>query len=772
MRGAAKVVVCAATALVLSLLVTLAARAQAPTPAITVKSIEIRGNRRVDRSTVMFYLKLGEGKAYTNTELVQRVREDVRTIYGLGFFRDVRVDVEPFEGGLRVVFHVVEKPTISSVNIQGNVNVESEKARERITVKSQTIVNEATIKESVRNLHKLYQEQGYYFARVEAILKDGAANTVALTFLIDEGESVRIETVTFRGNQSVSRKDVLSSMETSEWGVFSFIAGSGIFKEDELQKDLVRIRVLYESRGFLNVQVGQPVIREDRARGWLNITIPISEGFVYKVGKVELRGGEDVVPPEELRGTMELYPGDVFNRTLLLRDVQRISRAFAERGYAFADVRPATKINEPQKTADLVLDISKGQRVYIGRIELKGNTRTRENVIRREIRVTEGSLYDATGLARTRTRLQRTGYFEEIKIQEKRRPGVDEILDIEIEVKERPTGAIALGLGYNSYEAGLLTAQIREDNLFGRGWAASLSGRISGLRRDLIASFLEPDFRDLGFSLGGDAFFGTEEFDTFDNRREGGRIRIGKEIQDFLRVFLTYELAISRISRVTDLAPIFIQEQAGDDIVESIVTPSVVYDSRNQRFFPTGGTLFSFSPSLVGTFLGGNVDMYYLEADFRQYHSIGDRVRVRFLKDLIASYRVNLRYEEGIGGDEVPAFRRLYVTGYHQLRGFRARDIGPRDTGGEVIGGLASALFSFELTHPFIGPTQLAAFLDAGNVWESHDAFDVGDLRYGAGVGLRFVTPIGPIRIDVGYKLDKQSGERPRELHFGVGAAF
>ena len=772
MRRAARVVACAVTALVFLLSASPDAPAQAPSPAITVRSIEIRGNSRVDRSTVLFYLKLAEGRAYTNVELVQAIREDVRAVYGLGFFRDVRVEVEPFEGGLRVILHVVEKPTITAVDIQGNVNVEAEKIRERLTVKPQTIVNEATIKETVRNIHKLYQEQGYYFARVEAILKEGAQNNVALTFLIDEGESVRIETMTFRGNESVSRRDILSALETSEWGIFSFLTGSGIFKEDELQKDLVRIRVLYESRGFLNVQVGQPVIREDRERGWLNITVPISEGFVYKVGGVEIRGGEDVVPPEELRGKMVLYPGDTFNRTFLLQDIQRITGTFAERGYAFADVRPSTKINEEKKTADVVIDIAKGQRVYIGRLDLKGNTRTRENVIRREIRVTEGALYDAGGLAKTRTRLQRTGYFDEIKIQEKRRPGSDEILDIEIEVKEKPTGVVALGVGYNSYESGLLTAQIREDNLFGRGWIASLLGRISGRRRDVIASFVEPDFKDLGFSLGGDAFFGTEQFDAFDNRRQGGRVRVGKELQDFLRVFLTYELASSKISNVESTAPLFIREQAGDNIVESIVTPSLVYDSRNHRFFPSAGTLLSFAPSLFGTFLGGNVDMYYLEADFRQYHSIGDRLRFRFLKDLIFSYRANLRYEDALSGDEVPAFRRLFVTGSHQLRGFRARDIGPKDEVGDPIGGLTSALFSIEFAHPFIGPTQLAVFADAGNVWETHDAFDLGDLRFGAGFGLRFITPIGPIRLDVGYKIDKKSGERPREIHFGVGSAF
>ncbi len=771
MRAAAKVMACAVSVVVCLLFVPRNAFGQPPSPAITVRTIEIQGNRRVDRSTILFYIRLAEGRSYTNIELVDRIREDVRTVYGLGFFRDVRVDVEPFEGGLRVIYRVSEKPTISSIETQGNVNIDSEKIRERVTVKAQTIVNEATIKETVRNIRKLYQEQGYYFARVEAVLKEGPQNTVSVALLIDEGESVQIETISFRGNESISRRDILAAMETSEGGFFSFLTGSGIFKEDELQKDLVRIRILYESRGFIKVQVGEPIIREDRERGKLNIAIPISEGFAYRLGAVEIRGGEDVVPPEELKRKMELFPGDIFNRTLMLQDVQKFTNTFAERGYAFADIRPSTKANDEKKTVDLQIEINKGQRVYIGRVEVKGNTRTRDNVVRRELRVTEGSLYDATGLRNTRTRLRRLGYFEDVRVLEKRRPGSDEILDIDIEVKEKPTGAIAGGFGFNSNEGGFVTGEIREDNLFGRGYVTSFFARFSSLRKDLVGSFTDPDFFDKGFSLGGELFFLEEEFDTFTNRREGGRIRVGKELRDFLTGFITYELSNSKISNISPTAAVFIQEQEGVNFLESSLTPSLVYDSRNRRIFPTSGTTFLVSPSISGTFLGGDIDLFFFEVDFRQYQSIGDWLRIRLLKDLVLSYRANARYIDAFTG-AVPAFRRLFLGGRNQVRGFRSRDIGPRDENDEAIGGFSSALFSLEVTHPFIGPTQIAAFLDAGNVWERHNAFDLGDLRVGAGFGLRFVTPIGPIRFDVGYKIDKKTGERPREFHFGMGAAF
>lgn len=745
--------------------------AQAPSPAITIKAVEIHGNKRVDRSTVLFYIKIAEGKAYTNVELVERIREDVRTIYGLGFFRDVKVDVDPFEGGLRVIYRVTEKPTIRKVEFQGNVNVNEEDIRERLTVKVQTIINEATIKETVRNIRKLYQEKGYYFARVEAVLKEGARNTVDVALMIREGESVAIETITFRGNDNISRKDILDAMSTSESGFWSWITESGIFREDELEKDLLRIRLLYQTRGYFKAQVSQPIIKEDRERGKLNVVVPISEGSRYDTGEIEIRGGEDVIPPEELRNKFKLFPGEVFNHTFMVEDVQGVTASFAARGYAFADVRSSTVPDDEKKTVKVIYEIKKGRRVYIGRVNVKGNTRTRENVVRREIRVTEGALYDSKGLTTTRRRLNRTQYFSDVKVLEKRRPGSRDVLDIDINLEERPTGSIGAGVGFSSDEGALVTALIREENLFGRGYRIGLQGSLSSVAQSGTFSFTDPNFQDRDFSLGGDLFITEEEFATFDNERKGGRINLGKSLTDDLTAFLTYELSTFKVTNVSPFARQDILDADGDTQLESRMSPSLVYDTRNHRFTPEDGTFFVVNPAISGAFLGGDVDVGFVRVDFRQYHNVGAKLRFRLLKNLVWSYRAELRYIDALSG-ELPAFRRLFLSGQSALRGFDRDDLGPVDQAGDAIGGNSTGLLSTELTHPFFGPARVAVFLDVGNVWERHNAYDLSDLRFGAGVGLRVITPFGPLRLDVGYKLDKKSGERPREVHFGLGASF
>ncbi len=745
--------------------------AQAPSPAISIKAVEIHGNKRVDRSTVLFYIKIAEGKSYTNIELVEQIREDVRTIYGLGFFRDVKVDVDPFEGGLRVIYRVTEKPTIRKIEFRGNVNIEEEKIREALTVKVQTIINEATIKETVRNIRKLYQEDGYYFARVEAVLKEGKRNAVDVTLMINEGKSVEIETIVFRGNESISRKDILSAMETDEAGFWSFITESGIFKEDDLEKDLLRIRLLYQSRGYFKAQIGQPAVKEDRDRGKLNIIISISEGFRYNTGELEIRGGEDVIPPEELKNDFRLFPGEVFNRGFMIQDTQGITNAFAARGYAFADVRPSSRADDEKKTVSIIYNVNKGRRVYIGKITVKGNTRTRENVIRREVRATEGALYDSKGLATTRTRLNRLSYFGDVKVVENRRPGSTDILDIDISLDERPTGSVSAGLGFNSSEGTILTASIREENLFGRGYQASLNGNISSSSQSVVGSFNDPNFQDRDFSLGADIFIVKDEFSTFDNQRQGGRVNFGKSLTDNLSVFLSYELSTSKVSNVSPQAIQGIIDIEGDTLLESKIIPSLVYDTRNSRFFPDKGTLFTIAPSIAGGPLGGDLDVAFIRTDLRQYFNVGEKFRYRFLKKLVWSYRVEARYTDAFKGT-LPAFRRLFLRGRRSIRGFDRDDLGPVDQAGEAIGGLSSGLLSTEFVHPFVGPTRLVTFFDAGNVWETHNAYDLSDLRYGAGFGLRVMTPLGPLRFDVGYKLDKKSGERPREVHIGIGSSF
>ena len=771
MHFAAKVATCAVLAGLIFAAAVHEAEGQTTSPSIKISAIEVQGNRRVDHSTVLFYVRLKEGQNYTNTELVNQIRSDVRAIYKLGFFRDVKVQVESLEGGLRVVYQLSEKPTINQIEIIGNSSLDLDKIRERVTVKVQTIVNESILKESVRNVRKLYQESGYYFARIEAVLKESGPNTVAVTLVIDEGESVSIGSINFEGNENVTKRELLKVMETSEKGLFSFLTSSGIFNEEELQRDLVRIRLLYESRGYAKIQVSQPVIREDRERGRIDITIPIREGFRYRIAKIDIRGGEDVIPQEEIRKKLLLFEGDVFNKTRLLSDVRAITNRFSNRGYAFVDVNSFTKTDDKKKMVDITLRINKGRRVYIGKVAVKGNTRTRENVIRRNVRVIEGSLYSTKGLELTRQRLRRKNYFETVKVVEKRRPGNEEILDIEIEVKEKPTGSITGGLGVNSDEGFYGQGELREANLFGKGLVGSLFTRISSERLDLVAEYYDPNFRDSSYSLGGSLFFVDQEYETFDNERQGGRITVGKEFQEFLRGFLSYEIAESEISNVSQTAISTILDQEGETFLESSIIPKLVYDSLNRPIFPTDGTYWSIASTISSSALGGNVDVLTAEAEFRQFHNIGERFRIRILRDLVLSLRGNVRFVESLK-DEVPAFRRLYATRKYTVRGFTSSDLGPKDPQGEAIGGFSSALGSVELTHPFIGPTQVAVFLDMGNIWDEDDVFDFGALRYGAGIGLRIVTPIGPMRLDIGYKLDRKQNERRREAHLGIGAAF
>ncbi len=771
MRTAAKVLACAVLAVMVLVVTVYQAAGQSASPAITIRAIEVQGNRKVDRSTVLFYVKLKEGQSYTNVELVRQTREDVRAIYKLGFFRDVQVKVESLEGGLRVVYQLDEKPTINQIEIIGNSNLDLEKIRERMAVKVQTIVNESILKESARNVRKLYQKSGYYFARVEAVLKESGPNTVSVTLVIDEGESVSIRSINFEGNSRISRRELLKAMETSEKGLFSFLTSSGVFNEEVLQRDLVRIRLLYESRGYAKAQVNQPIIREDRARGRIDITIPIREGLRYTVAKIEVRGGEDVIPAEEIRRKMLVFVGDIFNKSRLLADVRAITSQFSNRGYAFVDVNSFTKTDDERKTVDITVRINKGRRVYIGKVVVKGNTRTRENVIRRNVRVIEGSLYSARGLDLTRQRLRRKNYFETVKVVEKRRPNNDEILDIEIEVKEKPTGSITGGLGVNSDEGFYGQGELREANLFGKGLTGSLFTRISSQRFDLVAEYFDPNFRDSGYSLGGSLFFVGQEYETFDNQKQGARITVGREFQEFLRGFISYEIAESEISDVSDTAISTILEQDGETFLESSIMPRLVYDSLNRPIFPTDGTYWSIASTITTSMLGGDVDVLTAEAEFRQYHNIGERFRIRLLRDLVLSLRGSVRFVEALD-DEVPAFRRLYATRKYTVRGFASSDLGPKDSQGEAVGGFSAAVGSVELTHPFIGPTQVAVFFDMGNIWDEDNAFDFGELRYGGGIGLRIVTPIGPMRLDIGYKLDREEGERTREVHLGIGAAF
>jgi outer membrane protein insertion porin family len=723
--------------------------AAAQGPSLPVRSIDIRGNRRVEEPTIRFYISTRVGEPFS----VPRLRRDIKKIYDLGFFRDVKVDVAPFEGGLRVIFIVEEKPSIASVRFVGNKNVETEDIQEKVTVTVQSILNQGTVRETVEAIRSLYQENGYYFARIDSIVEEAGANQVNVEFRITEGEKVSITEISFEGNKAFTAKQLRKVMQTEERWILTWFTGNDVYKEDQIRTDLVRIQIWYQNNGYIRAEVKEPRIVENREENSLTIVIPVVEGKQYLVGKLEV-DGDDVFSGDETRKKIELKKGDVYNRSKLNSYIVKVTEDYAQKGYAFADIIPQTSINDEELLVDIRIIPQKGRRAYIGTVLIKGNDFTRDKVIRREVALLEGSLYDGEKLKLTRRRLRRLGFFDNVKIETKRGKSPD-LLDVEIEVSERPTGVISGGAGFSSRAGILLFGEIRENNLFGRGQTVSLQIRRSDLDTTGTLSFVEPHFLDTNFSLSSS---------LFERNRVGGNLGFGHPLTEHTFARLTYQLEENEIFNVDVNANQFIKDQQGKITVGSLI-PALVRDTRDDRIRPTSGGFSLVSTRVASPYLAGDNNFYSALAEHRQYVPL-------FKKRVIIMGRSRITWADGFAGGKLPAFERSFLGGSRSVRGFEFREIGPKDANGNPIGGNASILFNVELQFPFIAGLRAVIFYDSGQVYQESGVYDLTELRHSAGAGLRILSPLGPISLDWGVKLDRKEGESLTEFHFGIGRTF
>ena len=735
-------------------------RAPAQTPALPIKGIEIQGNRRVEEGTIRFYVSTRIGDRFS----VSKLRKDIKKIYDLGFFRDVKVDVTPFEGGLRIVFIVEEKPSVAGVRIVGNKEVDLEDILEKVTVTVQSILNQGTVRESVESIRGLYQEEGYYFARIESVVEETGANQVNVEFRITEGKKVTIRKINFEGNRAFSDKALKKVIETSEHWILSWLFGGDVYKEDQIRTDLVRLQVWYQNHGYIRVSLKEPRILESRKENSLTLVIPILEGKQYRVGKVAVEG-DDVFSAVDLRKRVSLKKGDVYNRSKLNSDIVGITEAYAQKGHAFADIIPETSILDETQLVDLRIIPQKGRRAFIGRVIIKGNDFTRDKVIRREVVLLEGSLFDGDKLKLTRKRLRNLGFFEEVKIETKRGARPD-LLDVEVSLKEKPTGVISGGTGFSSRSGILLFGEVRENNLFGRGQTLSLRLRRSDLDTTGTLSFIEPHIFDTNFNLSTSAFLQNDEFSNFERDRVGGNIGTGRWVAENIFARIVYQYEENDVFNITSGATNFIQEQEGRSATSSL-TPSLSRDRRDNRIRPTKGGLSQFSSRVAGGVLSGDNDFYALSGEHRHYYPF-------FKKRVILMGRGRVTWADGFGGQDLPIFERAFLGGARTVRGFDFREVGPKDGNGDAIGGNAALLFNVELQFPFVAGLRAVIFYDTGQVYRKDDdnVFNLRDLRSSAGGGLRILSPLGPIAMDWGVKLDRQEGESLSEFHFTIGRTF
>jgi outer membrane protein insertion porin family len=727
---------------------------------IRVKGIEVRGNKKIEKATIISKIKTAEGDAFSP----EKIQEDIKSIFEMGTFDDIKVETESFEGGLKVIFYVVEKSTIVEILFEGNKEIETEKLKERIKLSPGAFLDHSLIAENTERIRSYYEEKGYYHATILPIIKDVTKEGVSLTYQIDEGTTVAIREIKIEGNKAISEGKIKKEMKTKSRWILSWLDSSGIYKRETIKEDLDRIRSFYYNNGYIQVQVGEPRITLSEDRTKIDILIPIAEGNQFRIKEVRVKGNS-LLSTEEIMKAIATKEGEVFSRDKLRKDITTLTDIYSDSGHALANISPIITPDTGTSTLQITLDINEGGIVKVGRINISGNEKTRDYVIRREMRLDEGDTFSTRLLRRSYERINNLNFFETVGIAPEPRPGED-VVDIHIKVKERPTGAFSVGGGYSSVDKLLGMAEITQGNLFGKGQYIRLKGEYSSRRTNYILSFREPYILGKPISAGTSIYRQEREYDNYKKQATGGSLSFGKSFTEFISGSLTYNYEVVKITDITPGASIIITEQEGKRTTSSVEL-GLLRDSRNSFLDPTRGSRNSIFGLYAGGPLGGDNSFYRTLFDSSWY--------LPLFWDTTFMIRGRLGYADGLEGKPLPLYERFYVGGINTVRGFKFGDVGPKDVNtGENIGGNKKLIFNLEYIFPLISDIRLkgVVFYDAGNAFDDVESIDISDLRSSVGGGFRWISPIGPLRVEWGYNLDPRPGEKRSLWEFTIGTFF
>lgn len=723
-----------------------------------IDRIVITGNRRVDTEAIMRRLTSREGAQYSPDP----VREDIRSVYGTGYFDDVSASLADTASGKVLTFHVVEMPFVKAIEYKGNDEVKQEKITGVVTLKENSVLDRVTLGQSTERIKQLYTEEGFYLARVEPVIdSDGLEATII--FNIDEGPEVKVKRITFIGNEAFPTKKLKKLMNTKEKGLFSTLTESGKFNEFLYQNDLAIIMGHYFDNGYINADIVEHRVLLSQDKKWFYITIALTEGEQFSIGMVDIKG-EFLTSREELLEKLNLKTGEVFSRTKLSKGIEALADVYGDKGYAYADIKPMTRVDEKTRTIDITIDIAKNDLVYIERVDITGNTRTRDKVIRREVQLGEGDLFSSTEMRKSVNNLRRLGYFENVNIL-RSRGTTSEKMKLDVDVKERPTGQISMGFGYSSVDKLIGTASISQSNFMGTGIKLDLSGTLSASSSKYVLGVTEPWLFDRPISAGFDIYNTEKEYPDFNLSKKGFDIRLGFPItKRETRGYLTYKLEDVNISNVAPTASTFILEQEGKS-TESSIKAIIRRDTRNDAFFPSAGSVVNLSVELAGGVLGGTSYFLKYEADAVKFFALPWNTTF--------SIHGAIGHVQSYEGRDVPIYERYFLGGINTIRGFETRTVGPTDLlTGDLIGGDSMMTANAEFLFPLFSEQAVKGllFFDAGNAWDGE--VDLGDIRYGAGTGIRWFSPFGPLRLELGFNLDPREGEKASQWDFTVGTVF
>ncbi|HVH43828.1 MAG TPA: outer membrane protein assembly factor BamA, partial [Labilithrix sp.] len=756
---------------------------------------------------------------------IENLASDVRALWDSGFFDDIEVDMTRDDRGVILRFLVRERPNIKAVEFEGNSEIENDKLQEAIEVKANTILSVPAVRRSVQKIKDAYAEKGYFLADVESAIEPQRDNEVIVKFKITEHSPVTVRRVTFVGNYNVPDEELRAVMQTGQGGFFSFGSG-GPYRQDVFERDVLMLNALYYDKGYMNVSIGTPRVMLTPDREGIEITLLIHEGPRFKIRQLKVyerdADGKEVEPlggRRALRQLVRAKSGDYFNRAELVKDLGAVRTLYRDAGYANVEAEPETELDPVKREVDIIIPIRRGPKVYVERIEVKGNTKTRDKVLRREMEIEEGQLFSETKLEDSKRRIVALGYFERVDVSTEQ-GSTPETININFEVTERPTGTFQVGAGFSSIENFIATAQIQQANLFGNGQSLALQAQISGLRQLISIRFFEPYFLDSDWSSSVELYDNLLVFPDFARRTLGGALTFGYAlIQPWLRIGLTTTVqhdavdtnqvntffgSTSGFVSVFQRLPLANLFNAGRTIS---LRPAITYDTRNNRLFPSSGVFLQASTELATSALGSEIEFLRHELLARFYYPLfgqGEQPGSGFV--LKMNNKVGVITSPLSQG--VPIFARYFLGGILDVRGYRLRTLGPRlplnssldvnappIPNGANIGGNLQYYSNLEFEFPIIDKVGIrgVGFMDAGNTWNLEDQFckttpapqfselvspcfegaqSLTRLRLSSGAGIRWFSPLGPLRFEWGFPLNKLSYEESSVFEFTIGNFF
>jgi outer membrane protein insertion porin family len=738
-----------------------------------VTAVGVEGLQTIAEETALARIQTRAGTTYSD----QVTSEDIRRLYALGYFTDVRVDTEPGADGVRVIFRVKEKPTIQDVQLEGELRLPKSKVQQLLGVKKSDLYDPRKLKEGVDQLRAEYRRKGYYRAEIATSTQDHQDNTTTLFVVVDSGPRMRVKDILVEGNLAFADKKIRKLLKTKPRNLWR----PGTFDEQVLEEDLERIRSFYRKHGYQDVAVEHEV-SSDPSGQWLYVHFRVTEGQQHRVGDITVTGNQ-LFPEREIKQQLGLKPGAVFNQDALQADLRAVKQYYGDRGYINAQVTPKTELDQATKRVAVSYEITENELVYVNRVEVQGNLRTKDVVVRRELRIHPGEPFDGKKIRRSLERLYNLGYFEEVTVDTQPTPTPNRD-DLIVEVKEAKTGSFSFGGGFSSVDRVVGLIELEQRNFDLLGWPRFVGGgqdlrlraEIGSVRRFIELSFTEPWIFGYPYSFGIDAFNRTRLRSSnlglaFEEERRGAGVRLGHEFTDTVRGDLGYQLFRTIVSDVADEASQDLKNEIGRTNL-SVAGTTLTWDTRDNRFDPAKGVMTFASADLAGGVLQGDKEFYRLQSGLSAF--------VPHLDRFVWEGRVRVGVvNEYSDTPDVPIFERFFAGGSNTIRGFRERRVGPRDPlsndpiGGEslFIGSVEEVvtLYKNDRGKPIL---KGSVFYDVGNVWRHVDQF-ADEFESGTGVGVRVNTPIGPVRVDLGFPITQiENEERRPRIHFNISRSF